>query len=43
MDGKLYLIKRSNENDNCGYYAEHGEMGGVPDGRYFCLCLGLTK
>lgn len=31
MDGKLYLIERVNESTDFRYYAEHGEVGGVPD------------
>ena len=29
--GKLYLIERIDENLEYRFYAEHGEMGGVPD------------
>ncbi len=29
--GKLYLIERPGRDTDCRYYAEHGEMGGVPD------------
>lgn len=29
--GKLYLIERIGENLDYRFYAEHGEMGGVPD------------
>ena len=35
---KIYLIERSGTNDDCRYYAEHGEMGGVSDAiGYDCL------
>lgn len=29
--GKLYLIERADKDADFRYYAEHGEMGGVPD------------
>ena len=29
--GKLYLIERIGENLEYRFYAEHGEMGGIPD------------
>ena len=29
--GKLYLIERTGEDLEYRFYAEHGEMGGVPD------------
>ena len=31
MEGKLYLIERTSKDMDYRYYAEHGEMGGVPD------------
>lgn len=29
--GKLYLVERTGKDTDFRYYAEHGEMGGVPD------------
>lgn len=35
---KIYLIERFGTNDDCRYYAEHGEMGGVSDAiGYDCI------
>ena len=31
MGGRLYLIERMNKDTDYRYYAEHGEIGGVPD------------
>lgn len=31
MDSKIYLIERTKETMDCRYYAEHGEIGGMPD------------
>ncbi len=30
-DNKLYLIERADKDTSYRYYAEHGEIGGVPD------------
>lgn len=31
MGGRLYLIERLDKDTDYRYYAEHGEIGGVPD------------
>ena len=31
MSGQIYLIEKIGEYSDCRYYAEHGEIGGVPD------------
>ncbi len=31
MDGRLYLIERLDKDTDYRYYAEHGEIGGIPD------------
>ena len=43
MDGKLYLIERINESTDSRYYAEHGEMGGVPDAIGYDCCAHARK
>lgn len=41
--GRLYLIERLDENTDCRYYAEHGEIGGVPDAAGYDLPAHARK
>lgn len=31
VEGKLYLVERFDKDTKYRYYAEHGEVGGIPD------------
>lgn len=43
MPGKIYLIECLGKDTNYRYYAEHGEMGGVPDAIGYDIAVHARK